>query len=94
MAIPSIGVEATAREVYLRTHVEALENVANKLDNANGGLQRLADRLFGGQPTDDSDSAATPVPEGLVGECKERVEVLSRLADQINSALSRLEQIA
>ncbi len=88
------GVEATAREVYLNNHVEALEHVANNLDNANQRLHRLADRLLGGQPEDDSNKVANAVPDGIVGQCQQRAEALSVLTAQINFALERLEQVA
>ena len=65
-----------------------------KLDNAGSGLHRLADRLLGGQPEDDSNKVAIPVPSGAIGDCQDRANTLSRLADEIGFALDRLEQVA
>ena len=87
-------VECMHREVYLETHISELEQVANQLDLVNGGLHRLADRLFGSQPRDITNEAANQVPNGIIGECQSRANELLSLANQIGTALERLEQIA
>ncbi|MEE8428640.1 MAG: hypothetical protein V3S33_03970 [Gammaproteobacteria bacterium] len=88
------GEVATATSSYLRSHLERLDIVANKLDDANTGLHNLADRLLGTAPPEDGKGAVQAAPDGIVGECQDRAGLLEDKADQILFALSRLQQVA
>ena len=90
----AIGNTPAKREVYLRQHIESLNCIATKLEDANIGLHSLADRLLGGQQETESKENAKACPEGMISECQDRELLLSNKAEQILAALERLQQIA
>ena len=90
----TIGKATTAREVYLRQHIESLDCIVGKLSDASNSLHSLADRLLGVQPETDANKDVKACPEGVIGECQDRADLLSNKAEQILFALERLTQIA
>ena len=83
------------RSGYLSQHIQSLDRLGSKLEQANEGLHGLADRLLGATPPDDKDKAALePCPDGVMGQCQARDNCLHDKVDHVLFALERLQQIA
>jgi len=89
------GDAKAVREGYLSQHIQSLDRLGSKLEQANEGLHGLADRLLGATPPDDKDKAALePCPDGVMGQCQARDNCLHDKVDHVLFALERLQQIA
>lgn len=92
----SFGAPRTVAETkkgIVHEHAKRLHALASTLEDCNGRLGRLADRLFGPIPTSSSHEKDASEPVGVIHVATFAAERISREIERLNSNISRLEEL-